>query len=461
MPNIFPSSVLELGSLSEPTTPSLLDIRSLIHGLQGSDAWIHQQAYEEIQASIENLQQTLRSASPSLQHLEIDSADIVRLCVGGEFDPGQLLVLGGPPTYAPAGWVGTQLDGSPIALDNITAGTATTTAPHNLKADAAVLVDGTGGNDGYFVVDTIVSPTEFTVVGGFPVNTTGGEVARLFQGGWLAQFACGGSYFGDAPFQVDVDGQLSITDALIVLTSIAGTLTSRIQLDPSQATITASSYDSVLGGSKLLLDDGALFLNALDGSGATDLDGSFLSITRAGFFESITGLTSFGASRVLDVKGYTGSTPYGPLLSLHQLRGSPLSVSHTQNGDTLGGVIGKGSRDTGSTDYSAGIRMIATQNHTSTARGTKAVVEATPNGAAGVTWQFTFDQDGTLNVPLALKVGANQVVSTRKAKPTQTTRTAGAAYTANEQAMLNELKAWQDGVNNALSALAGGHGLWT
>jgi hypothetical protein len=52
------------------------------------------------------------------------------------------------------------------------------------------------------------------------------------------------------------------------------------------------------------------------------------------------------------------------------------------------------------------------------------------------------------------------VVSTRKTKPTQTTKTAGAAYTANEQAMLNELKTWQDQVNTALSALAGGHGLW-
>lgn len=58
-----------------------------------------------------------------------------------------------------------------------------------------------------------------------------------------------------------------------------------------------------------------------------------------------------------------------------------------------------------------------------------------------------------------LSLGGNKVVGPRAATaPTKTARAAGAAYGANEQAMLNELKAWQDAVDARLNS--GGHGLW-
>jgi hypothetical protein len=69
-------------------------------------------------------------------------------------------------------------------------------------------------------------------------------------------------------------------------------------------------------------------------------------------------------------------------------------------------------------------------------------------------------QDGTVDVTGSYKVGGFQVVTTRQSTPTRTTKMAGGTYGANEQAMLNELKAWQDAVHTALSSAAG-HGLWT
>lgn len=65
--------------------------------------------------------------------------------------------------------------------------------------------------------------------------------------------------------------------------------------------------------------------------------------------------------------------------------------------------------------------------------------------------------DGTAS---QLRIGGNQVVGTRKAAVSAITQTAGAAYTATEQAMLNALKASVNDIITKLSS-ASGHGLFT
>jgi hypothetical protein len=525
MPNTFPSSVLNLGTLSEATAPSLLDIRNAVAGLQGRDAHILTQAFEQIQTSIDNLQQTLRSASPSLQFLEIDSADITRLCVGGEFDPGQLLVLGGPPSYAAAGWIGTALNASPVTITSITAGTATTAVDHNLKPNAAVLVEGAGANDGYFIIDTVPTPTTFTVLGAFPVNTTGGTMTRLFQGGWLAQFACGGTAFDDAPLQVDVDGTLSITDALITLSATSGGVTNTITLDPDQVEISVASFDAISGGTEVLLESGRIRILTLDTAGAVDVDGSETTLEAGRETSFAVGLTTLPLSKVFDVNGYTATTAYGPVLSFTQWRGTPTSTSATQSGDTLGGFYAQGTNGSATSGGASVVAVATAANaattairlttdrvgvgsvttpleslHTSghvllglgndyphqlmmagSAAGSEySVFEATDSthlkinvgawtyvvvaagnfGVGVANPAYAVDVSGDVNASGVLRVAGTQVVSTRKTKPTQTTKTAGAAYGANEQAMMNELKTFQDQLNAALSAAAGGHGLW-
>jgi hypothetical protein len=293
-PNTFPSSTLQLGSLQEPETPSLLDLRSLTQGLQGRDSWLLSQAFEQIQASFDNLQQTLRSASPSLQYLQIDAADIGELYVGSEFGPGQLAVFGGPPSYAGAGWIGTALDAAPISITDITAGVVTTGADHNLKVNAAVLIEGTATNDGYYIVSVVGSATTFEVDGGFAGNSTGGEMTRLFQGGWLAQFAAGGTFFGDAPLRIDVDGALLIDDATITLTSANGT----ILLDPTIPALTVDDADGNTWATLEILTESPQSITA-----ATNASPSVVTIVGHGYVNGDTALIA-GATGNTAINGY-------------------------------------------------------------------------------------------------------------------------------------------------------------
>lgn len=370
-PNTFPSSTLTLGTLTEFDTPSLLDLRPFLGQLSGPSGHILRHAFEQIQFAVDNLQQTLRSASPGLSYLQIDAADIGSLFVGSEYGPGQLAIFGGPPSYAGAGWIGTALNATPINITSIATGTATTAADHNLKVNAAVLIEGAGGNDGYFVVDTVPTSVTFTVVDGFPVDTTGGTMTRLFQGGWLAQFACGGTMFEDAPFQVDVDGQLSITDALITLNGTGAD----IVLDPTAGTIVITEAG---GGFRTEIADG--YITIYD---TTAIDDQIL--LQPGFIQMYRdGLAAITGSIMVDVHGYTGASEFGPTLSLAQARGTAASPSDTALGDTLGGLLMWG-YDTGQTsEYCGAIRAVATQNF-SAGHGSKLVFETTPDGTTSPT----------------------------------------------------------------------------
>jgi hypothetical protein len=82
----------------------------------------------------------------------------------------------------------------------------------------------------------------------------------------------------------------------------------------------------------------------------------------------------------------------------------------------------------------------------------------------GVTGGFSIDLNGgtgNCDIDGVYKVDGVQVVGARVAAPPITTKTAGGTYTANEQAMLNELKADIAGIHTALGSTPPGHGLWT
>lgn len=230
--NTFPTSTLQLGSLQEPDTPALLDLRTIIGMLQGPSGSILRDAFELIQQAIDNLQQTLRSNVPGLKYLQVDAADIAVLAVGGEFGPGEFTVYNGPPDYAPIGWIGSRAKTTTVNLTSIVAGLVTSAAPHLLKVGDNVYIEATTDplNAGFYVVATRPLATTFTVVGGVASgNSTGGTMTKQFQGLWVKMGAIGGTAFDNAPFQVDVDGAASITNATITLTGTNGS----IVLDPT------------------------------------------------------------------------------------------------------------------------------------------------------------------------------------------------------------------------------------
>ena len=239
--NTFPSSVLELTALQEPDTPSFLDIRAFIGQLRRGP---ESDAFEHIQQAIDNLQQVLRTSAPTLEHLSIGSADIEDLTVGGQFGPGQMVVLNGPPDYLPIGWIGSAPSATPVSITSIVAGLVTAAGVHDLKPGDNVYIEATtdATQTGYYVVDTTPLTTTFTVVGGFSGNSTGGSLIKQFQGMWVKAFAAGGTNFADAPLQIDVDGSLSIDNALVTLTGPGGT----IVFDPDVPWITiADAGDNI------------------------------------------------------------------------------------------------------------------------------------------------------------------------------------------------------------------------
>lgn len=234
----FPTSALTLSSLQPSDTPSLLDIRSLGYDLRGPDADSMQQILEKIQAAFDNVQETLRQSSPSLQHLQIDAADIAVLFVGGQYGPGEFQVLNGPPDYADIGWIGSRAKATSVNITSIVAGLVTAAAAHHLKVGDNVYIEATTDtqNTGFYVVATTPLTTTFTVTGGVAGgNSTGGTMTKQFQGEWVKMFACGGTAFDNAPLQVDVDGSLSIQDAIIKLTGTNGVIT----LEPVGPSISA------------------------------------------------------------------------------------------------------------------------------------------------------------------------------------------------------------------------------
>jgi len=304
--NTFPSSTLTLGSLQATDTQALLDIRPALSDLRGPDAGIVRSICERLQHSIDNIQQTLRSASPSLQYLQIDAADIQTLFVGGQYGPGELTVLNGLPNFDNIGWIGSRAKATSVNITSIVAGLVTAAAPHLMKPGDNVFIENTTDvlNTGFYVVATTPLTTTFTVTGGVAGgNSTGGDMTKQFQGEWVKMFAAGGTAFDNAPLQIDVDGSLSITNALITLTSAAG----KIVIDPtipsivvtSTSTSDVSSVDPTNG---FVQTNGVLTFQALGGA-ATVSNGSLLSRMAQGTY-TVGDLTNVHAR--LDADGGSG-----------------------------------------------------------------------------------------------------------------------------------------------------------
>lgn len=225
-----PASTLTLSSLQDPLSVSFLDIRPFISqiGQRGNpQAQPFIDTFDQIQGAFDLIQEILRNNAPNLTRLEIDSADIANLVVGGPNGPGQFQVLNGPPNFDQIGWIGSQAGASSVGINNIAGSLVTTAAPHLLKPVDNVFVENTSAPDqtGFYVVATTPTTTTFTVVGGFNTpNSTGGDMTKQFQGEWIKTFAAGGSSFDTANLVIDVDGSVFITDADFTLTTGGSTI---------------------------------------------------------------------------------------------------------------------------------------------------------------------------------------------------------------------------------------------
>lgn len=167
--------------------------------------------FANVQQSLDRLERGLRR-NPNVSKIEIDSADILNLVVGGRNGPGQITILSGPPSYTRIGFDGTEETEIVFTISTVSGATVNTTVEHSLLPGDQVRIQGNSSINhlGYWEIDTVPTDTSFTLLNPPTGSGTAGTVTFLYAGGWRKTFAIGGEGFDSAPFFGNVAGQIFI-----------------------------------------------------------------------------------------------------------------------------------------------------------------------------------------------------------------------------------------------------------
>jgi hypothetical protein len=255
-----------------------------------------------------------------------------------------------------------------------------TIVAHGYESGDKVNVASVGGvpnASGQHII-SVISANTFDLVGSTwgGAYTSGGICLRYFAGGLFQTVAIGES-FADYKARMFADGSLKIRNATITLTGAS----SQIVLDPTTGSITVSDYP----GPGFVTEIFEGFIRIYDSATVDEQ-----SIFEPGFTQMYRdGLTTIFLSAMLDIHGRTGSSAFGPTISLNQARGTVAVPTTTQSGDTLGGLLCTG-YDGISNDYAGAIRAVATENF-NLGHGTELVLDVTPSGATTSVTAVTID----------------------------------------------------------------------
>lgn len=210
------ASTVKIESALDSSASSALNIGANTQKLRataGKDQnWLFAaENFNAIQSAVARLERRLRLA-PHVSHIEIDSADILSLIVGGRTGPGQLTILSGPPSYTRIGFDGTEDTDIEFTIASVSGATVNTTAPHSFQPGDQILIEGNSSINhlGYWEVDTTPGPTSLTLVDPPSGSGSTGTVTFLYAGGWRKTFAIGGDGFDSAPFFGNVNGEMHI-----------------------------------------------------------------------------------------------------------------------------------------------------------------------------------------------------------------------------------------------------------
>src|SRR6185436_5118883 len=272
--------------------------------------------------------------------------------------------------YTSGGTVGRFFAGGAFETIAVAAGKRITNAVNNGSGLVRLTIPAHGYSPGYAVTTTnVVGVTGAN--GTFLVTVINANTVDLQGSTFSGAYVSGGISINwpTAKFLAQGDGSLLITDAHIHITGSGGI----IDIDPVQGRITVTS--TAAAGTVVTIQDG---ITIADGSGV-DNDIEILGGVYTAFHDAIAALAS---SIMVNLSGYTGATQYGPLVSMTQYRGTPSAATASQSGDTLGGLIAWGFDGTGESEYAAGVRAVATENHAVAAHGAKLVFEITQIGNA-------------------------------------------------------------------------------
>lgn len=209
-----PSSTLTLSPLVERLAPYGAPIRTALNTLKARKDTTNWSAISALLSRIEAIEELLRTSSPALDSLSLSYADIGELVIGGEYGPGDISILTGPPDYEEIAWIGTHVDLSTVTVTSISAiGEWVTATAHGLEPGDRVYYSGSAGwDDRYWKVLTTPSTTTFTTTSNAGVTGSGGTIQKVFVGGHFEQLAVGGDLTDplSAPVYCTAQGEVRI-----------------------------------------------------------------------------------------------------------------------------------------------------------------------------------------------------------------------------------------------------------
>jgi hypothetical protein len=232
-------STVEISSQLDASVSSAINLGPLSQKIRGASR--HQPAFlyiaenfDIVDQAVKRLERAVRIA-PSVGRIHIESADIGDLIVGGETGPGQILVLSGPPSYAPVGWIGTQDSGVSVNITTVSGPTFNTDSPHGLEVGAIFHATGVSSIEhlGWFEVATVPTPTSLTVTTAISASGSGGEIEQVYAGAHFRSIYLGGASAAESTIystpqgqiRIGLNGSISIRDSLDIEKGFLGVTT--------------------------------------------------------------------------------------------------------------------------------------------------------------------------------------------------------------------------------------------
>lgn len=299
------------------------------------------------------------------------------------------------------GYIGVKTD----AIKSITAATNATPVvitinAHGYSDGDTVYIYGATGNtaiNGYRLVKNKTANTfEITNLAGANVVGNGAfagpaKAQRYFAGGYFQALAAGGTGFDDARIRTWVNGDVTIDNALITLTSATGT----IVLDPADPSIVITDTGT---GRTTTLDIGGIYLLVPSTNDGTTINPGDLSLVNAQID------STYGPFRI---SGYS-TIGLGPSTDYYQGRGNALTPGQTKSGDALGGFYATGTASSGTNYRAASIHAYASQDWAVAAQGAELSFFTTPNGSSSnLTKQWKIANNGDLLAVSGKNIGAS------------------------------------------------------
>ena len=286
-------------------------------------------------------------------------------------------------TYTSGGTAQRYFSGGSFETIAIAAGKRITNAVNNGSGLVRLTITAHGYSTGYAVTTTNVNGVP-GANGTFLVTVINANTFDLQGSVFSGAYVSGGISINwpTAKLLAQGDGSLLLNNATIISTSSGH----QVLIDSGQIVVSSAGAPP-----ETVITNGQVQIIA-------DAVNNYELIATTAVIQIFADTSAFAKSPEVILSGCSGTTPYGPLVAFYQSRGTGSAQTVTKSGDTLGGLVAYGFDGVGESNYAAGIRVVATQDHTIGAQGSKLVFETCPNGSATAATAVAIDQNGVTSI---------------------------------------------------------------